>query len=77
MGKTGNMSSALPKPVCTVHDMYKGIYNFKFKVFWDITPCSLPDRHQLFGSTSTLKMEGASSSETLQPTYQTKQHHIL
>jgi hypothetical protein len=71
------MSSALPKPVWTVHNMYTDIYIFKFKVFWYITSCSPLDGHQWFGSTSTLKMDWASPSEMLQSTYQTKQHYIL
>jgi hypothetical protein len=59
----------------------------KTTVFWDVTPCSLVD-HQCFGGTaclhlqdarrhsSNLKMEIASSSETMITSYQTAQHHI-
>jgi len=57
MGMTGNTSSALTKPACTVPNMYKDMYIF----FWDMTPCSLSDGYQLFGRTYVPNMDTAIS----------------
>jgi hypothetical protein len=60
-------------------------HDHQITVCWDITPYTLVYRYQSFGRTCflclqdmyiTLKIEIASFSEALVPTYQSKQRHI-